>query len=124
MEVERLSFEVASKQGIVADAKRDGVVVRSTDIIFTIQNIRSVACVRMIGKTRARLCGCWVDSGARERGAGTALVKARIAYIEKTTVARVIDTFAFSPKLFVHLGFKPTRFFKMGTTHLQRGVDR
>ena len=119
-----ISHEIADAAGLIAAARKDRVTIRATDQIFVFPGIRAVACVRMIRRKLARLCGCWVAPEERGKGIGKMLVCHRIAYLEQHTSVGMIDTFAFRKGLFLNLGFVEKRSFQIGTTCCQKVVAR
>lgn len=120
--VRLVPFEIVAP--LVRNANRDGVTIRSTDYTFAIDGVRGVACVRMIRRRLARLCGCWIHPGYRCLGHGEAFVRARIAFVEHHTGARAIDTYAFNKPLFTRLGFEERASYKIGTTLLRKCIAR
>lgn len=118
MNIREIHFEIAVAAGLVAAAKKDKVSVRQRDIIFVIDGVRAVGCLRKMNSQTVRMCGCWVAPELRGKGYGKSLVLHRFAYAAQKTAAKKIDTFAFHPKMFLELGFVAHKKFKMGTTHL------
>ena len=116
-------YEIVDCAGIVLAAKSDRVTIKPTDQCFAIDKARAVACVRMIRRRLARLCGCWVDEAYRGQGIGRELVLARIAFIENHTSAKAIDTYAFNSQLFESLGFTARQSYKIGTTLLRKVIS-
>ena len=110
---------------LIAAAKRDGVTIRESDTIFAAREdcgIVAIGCVRFVGKRRARICGAWTVPKMRGNGYGRALVEHRLNKIEESG-RRIVDTFAFNPKLYVSLGFEPKRSYKIGTTWCVKDYD-
>lgn len=119
--VRLVPFELVS--ALVATAQRDRVTIKPTDMTFVIDGVRAVACVRMIRRKLARLCGCWVAEAFRGQGIGEELVVSRIAFIKNHTSAKAIDTYAFNAPLFERLGFTPRQGYKIGTTLLRKVIS-
>lgn len=124
VKVHIVPFEIVEAAGIVADAKKNRVTIKPNDIVFVVEGVRAVACIRLIRKRLARLCGCWVAKDARGRGIGEFLVKSRIDYAINNTAAIGMDTFAFNKELFLRLGFAEKSNFKIGTTYLVKKIER
>lgn len=125
----RATFEMVDAAGIVESARKDRVTIKPSDVIFVADGVRAVACVRMIGHGRnrgrlARLCGCWVAKEYRGRGIGRDLVAARLRFIREDTAAAAVDTYAFSSRLFLSLGFEKRTSYKIGTTLLRLVIQR
>lgn len=115
-------YDLVARAGIVKGAKSDGVTIKPTDTIFVVNGARAAGCVRIIRRSLARLCGCWIAPEHRGQGMGKALVQHRVAYCEHHTVARVIDTYAFHRRLFLDIGFTERADFKIGTTLLRKVI--
>ncbi len=121
-----MSYDMANHLGLVAKAAADGVTIRDGDIVFSfldggkLTDDGCVGCLRKIGKSRVRLCGCWVAPSLRKNGLGKLLVMKRIEYATKSLGAKILDTFAFNTRLFGELGFVAKRDFRIGTTHMEK----
>ena len=119
-----ISYDIMEAAGHVHTAKKAGVTIRPRDTIFAVQGANAFACVRMIKPRWARLCGCFVGKEFRGHGLGTALIAHRLEFIHNNTAAEIVDTFAFRKPLFLSLGFKEIKGFKIGTTQLRLTIDR
>ena len=68
MRIVKASFAIADAAGLVADAKKERVTIKPDDIVFVVEGMRAVACVRMIGRGRNR--GLCVEHGDAARRSG------------------------------------------------------
>jgi GNAT superfamily N-acetyltransferase len=124
MKIVQIPFEIAVSAGLVAAAKKAKVSIRQRDIVFVVEGVRAVGCLRKMNSLTVRLCGCWVAEDQRGKGYGKALVEHRFKYACQNTSAKKVDTFAFRNVLFEKLGFVPSQKFKIGTTHLVYEVPK
>lgn len=115
-----IQFSVMESAGYIAMARKAGVTIRERDTIFTIEGALAFACVRMVHSRYARLCGCFVAPGYRNKGYGKALVLHRLEFIECETSAVIVDTYARRKNLFLSLGFNEIAGYKIGTTLLRK----
>jgi hypothetical protein len=116
--IERAEFSAVEAEGLVERARRAGVTIRPTDAIYRVSGVAALACVRTVRPGHLRLCGCFVGEENRGQGWGRALVLRRLVAIFHGG-ARMVDTYAFRPALFLSLGFEAVRDYKVGTTLLR-----
>lgn len=124
MKIVQIPFDIAVSAGLVASAKKAKVSVRQRDIVFVVEGVRAIGCLRKMNSLTVRLCGCWVAEDQRGNGYGKALVEHRFRYACQNTSAKKVDTFAFRNVLFETLGFVASQKFKIGTTHLVYEVPK
>lgn len=117
-------YEIAKLSGIVADAAKERVTIKPTDEVYLVEGIRAVACIRVIKRSLARMCGCWVAPEHRGRGIGEALVKYRIDHIINHRSCKCIDTYAFNSRLYRSLGFEERSSYQIGTKLLRKVIQR